>query len=342
MKRAGLKIIQDKYGDDEDYLVYRNREMKISMEINDDIVTVRTMPLDLTKEQDVKLGVYIEDVLGDNIQEHAFIKIVDCNSFIMNEANLSPEERARLAHWRQAHRQCGDGIVRENCPICEEGKRKTKGFKKNEEYRDSVTQSFLPYHRLYADGYGGQRSLGEESYQGAKGGFVFVCPSTGTIKVKLYATSEEQFPAILYQILQEVEAEGYSCREIYVDTFKVNFSAAAEEVAAMFRVRLVPVSAGTPQEMAYAESAVRVIGEMARSLMAGAPHLDESCWGLADVHTAYIHDVMPQQSRQNMSPYEQRKFRTPDLDALFLRVFGCPAQYEPYGGALHKRGKMTE
>ncbi len=73
-----------------------------------------------------------------------------------------------------------------------------------------------------------QRSLGEESYQGAKGGFVFVCPSAGTIKVKLYATSE-QFPAILYQVLQEVEAEGYACREIYVDTFKVNFSAAAEE-----------------------------------------------------------------------------------------------------------------
>ncbi len=179
--------------------------------------------------------------------------------------------------------------------------------------------------------------MGEESYQWAKGGFVFVCPSTGTIKVKLYATSE-QFPAILYQVLQEVEAEGYSCREIYVDTFK----AAAEEVAAMFRVRLVPVSAGTPQEMAYAESAVRVIGEMARSLMAGAPHLDESCWGLADVHAAYIHDVMPQQSKENMSPYERRKFRTPDLDALFLRVFGRPAQYEPYGGALHKRGKKTE
>ena len=27
---------------------------------------------------------------------------------------------------------------------------------------------------------------------------------------------------------------------------------------------------------------------------------------------------------------------------MFLRVFGCPAQYEPYGGALHKRGKKTE
>ncbi len=35
--------------------------MEIPMEINDDIVTVRTMPLDLTKEQDEKLGAYIED-----------------------------------------------------------------------------------------------------------------------------------------------------------------------------------------------------------------------------------------------------------------------------------------
>ncbi len=76
--------------------------------------------------------------------------------------------------------------------------------------------------------------------QGAKGGFVFTCPASGTIKVKLYATSE-QFPAILYQILQEVEAEGYACRELYVDTFKVNFSAAAEEVAAMFKVRIVTI-----------------------------------------------------------------------------------------------------
>ena len=216
------------------------------------------------------------------------------------------------------------------------GKEKQKGSKGTKNIVTwSRNRSLLIIDSMLMDT-GGQRSLGEESYQGAKGGFVFVCPSTGTIKVKLYATSE-QFPAILYQVLQEVEAEGYACREIYVDTFKVNFSKAAEEVAAMFRVRLVPVSAGTPQEMAYAESAVRVIGEMSRSLMAGAPHLDESCWGLADVQAAYIHNFMPQQSKEDMSPYERKTFRTPDLDAMFVRVFGCPAQYEPYKGALHKR-----
>ena len=44
-------MIQDKYGNDEDYLVYSQGEMEIPMEINDDIVTMRTMPLDLTNEQ---------------------------------------------------------------------------------------------------------------------------------------------------------------------------------------------------------------------------------------------------------------------------------------------------
>ena len=76
--------------------------------------------------------------------------------------------------------------------------------------------------------------------------------------MKLYASSE-QFPAILYQVLQGIEAEGYACREMYGDTFKVNFNAAAEEVAAMLRARIVPVSSGTPQENAYAELAVRTI-----------------------------------------------------------------------------------
>ena len=113
--------------------------------------------------------------------------------------------------------------------------------------------------------------MGDMSYQGGIGGFVFACPK-GSVKTKLYG-STEQFPSILFQVLQEIETEGYVTREIYVDTHSVNLSKAAEEVAAMFRVCLIPVSAGTPQEMAYAESAVRVIGQMGRTLMCGAPHL---------------------------------------------------------------------
>jgi hypothetical protein len=168
----------------------------------------------------------MERVINGIIEGPALINQGQCTSLILNEGNLSSEQRARLIHLKQAHRQSGEGKIHENCPICEEGKRKTKGFKRNDAYRDTVTSTLPNYHRLYGDGHGGQRSMGEESYQGDKGGFVFTCPASETIKVKLYATSE-QFPAILYQILQEVEAEGYACRELYVDTFKVNFSAAA-------------------------------------------------------------------------------------------------------------------
>ncbi len=44
-----------------------------------------------------------------------------------------------------------------------------------------------------------------------------------------------------------------------MDTFIVNISKEAEDVAAMFKMRIVPVSAGTPQEMAYAERAVQTL-----------------------------------------------------------------------------------
>ena len=77
LKRAGLKIVQDKYGDDEDYLVYRNGEMEIPMETIDDIITVRTQPLALTEEQNEKLGQYIEMVLGGREDERAFMKAVE-------------------------------------------------------------------------------------------------------------------------------------------------------------------------------------------------------------------------------------------------------------------------
>ncbi len=130
---------------------------------------------------------------------------------------------------------------------------------------------------------------------------------------------------------------------MYFDTFKVNLSAAAKEVAAMFKVRLVPVSAGSPQEVAYAESAVRTIAAMSRCLMAGAPHLPKCCWGLADIHAAQIVEVIPQERKGKISPYEHKnKKRKPDRDALFIKVFECPTQYEPWGGALHKRASKTE
>jgi hypothetical protein len=44
LRRTGLRIVQDKDGDDLDYLIYRNGEMEIPLEIVDEIITVKTLP----------------------------------------------------------------------------------------------------------------------------------------------------------------------------------------------------------------------------------------------------------------------------------------------------------
>ena len=108
--------------------------------------------------------------------------------------------------------------------------------------------------------------MGGPSYEGAVGGFILVDPSSGTLRQKLYATTE-QFPAILHQFLTDIESEHFVCKEMYVDTHSVNLSKEAEDVAAMFQTRIVPTSAGTPQELAFAESGVRNLGKLSRSMM---------------------------------------------------------------------------
>jgi hypothetical protein len=48
LRRTGLRILQDKDGDNLDYLIYRGGEMEIPLETVDDIITVKTLPLALT------------------------------------------------------------------------------------------------------------------------------------------------------------------------------------------------------------------------------------------------------------------------------------------------------
>jgi hypothetical protein len=267
-------------------------------------------------------------------------------SLLMNESKLSEVQLSRLYHWRLSH-PAPDvpvrmGLVKhvlnEDCYCCDKGKFVTGSYKRND---PQLHWGNDPYWRVYCDGYGGQSSMGENSFEGAVGGFVFSCPSSGTIRRKLYSTSK-QFPAILYQFLQEVESEHWVCRELYVDTFAVNLSQAAEDVAAIFQCKIVPISAGSPQELAFAESAVKTIAKMSRTMLISAKHLPGWAWGLADLFATYVHDTLPQRSKGYRSPFEIRHGYKPDLRHLFIKVFGAPCQYSPMGGPEHKRGEMTE
>ena len=133
----------------------------------------------------------------DNKEKIESAENVSVSTLTINEGNLSKVERSRLDHWRMVHRTSTGARFTEQCQCCEMAKRKSS-YKRNDFYKGTTMSTGKPYWRIYVDGYGGENSMGDPSYQGAIGGYVFACPVSGRIKVKLYATTE-QYPAMLFQ-----------------------------------------------------------------------------------------------------------------------------------------------
>ena len=352
MKENGITLIQDYDDEGTDILKCKRSGSVLPLEEGQGILLLKTFRYQPNDELKQKLKDYVGKLLNRKSLLPHMIDLEELNDgvetvLIMNEGKLKKENYERLLHWRFGH--CSTQVLKamdlienshlnEDCYCCNQGKFKRQPFPKNEGAMVAVAE---PFFRLYIDGFGGQRSLGSDSLEGAKGGIVAVCPISGSIIIKLYSTMK-QFPAILYQILQYVESQGFVCREVMVDTYVVNLSSAAEDVAAMFKTRLIPISAGTPQELAYAERAVRTMGDKARTMLLGAQHLPKCMWGLTYLYSAYIHDVLPQKERGNMSPYEFRHRRQPNIDHLHIKVFGCPCQFSPMDAPAHKTASKTE
>ena len=276
------------------------------------------------------------------------------NVLLMNESKLTDEERSRLYCRRFGF--CDTNIfkvmtemdeykglpklipINEDNFVADLSKFKRKAFKRND---PANTMDAPPFFKVMVDGYGGQSSLGGNSVEGAVGGYVFVCVATGSTDIRFYA-SHTQFPVALHQFLVRVQAEFWHCRVIFVDTHSVNLSTAVEEVLALFQVQLVPISAGTPQELAFAESRVRLIKRMSTAMLAGAPHLGKKCWALADRYSVYVMDFMPQRTRGMHCSYYLRTGRNVDWSHVFIKVFGAPLLFSPPEGPIHKRAPITE
>ena len=272
---------------------------------------------------------------------------------LFNVAKCSVEERSRLYVRRFGYcdsnlltRMCKDpdfGELPNLCVLNEDNPVKDASkFRKLTHHRTdpAISQRFPCWGRTYVDGYGGGQSMGEESYDGAIGGYLFKCPTTGDAHHKLYA-SHEQFPAAVFQFLTHVEGEGHRCYELYVDTFAVNISAELEEVVAMFQCKVVPISVGTPQELAFVETAHRVIAGRSRAMLAGAPHLPGWCWALSDKHAVYVGRYLPQSSRNWKSAHFLNTGRVPDWRNLSIHVFGAPCRFAELSGPVHKRSEVT-
>jgi hypothetical protein len=65
-------------------------------------------------------------------------------------------------------------------------------------------------------------------------------------------------------------------------------------------------------------------------------------WGLSNLHAAWVHNALPQKTKQGKTPHEMTTGREPDRALLFLHVFGCPCQYEPAHAVEYKRAAKTE
>jgi hypothetical protein len=304
--------------------------------------------IDQIREDEIEMNAEINEVI-----EECGTKGIPTSVMAFNLAKISDEERSRLFCRRFGY--CNTQLLKrmsedsdfgevpklvslnEDNAILDAAK-----FKKKAHYRNDAELSMgrPPWFRVYVDGAGGGMSMGCESYEGAIGSYLFVCSSTGEIHHKLYA-SHEQFPAALFQFLVHVEGEGNRCHEIYCDTFSANISAEVEEVAALFLVKIIPVSAGTPQEVSFVETAHRTIAGRSRAMMLGAPHLPKWCWALSDKHAVYVGRLLPQSTREWKCSYFLNTLKAPDWRHMFVHVFGAPCAFSPVEGPVHKRAAQT-
>jgi hypothetical protein len=109
----------------------------------------------------------------------------------------------------------------------------------------------------------------------------------------------------------------------------------------MFMVKIEPVSAGTPQEVSFVETAHRVVGARARAMLLGAPHLPGWCWALAEKYSVVVGRLFPQSTRNWKSSYYLNTLKAPDWRHMFIHVFGAPCMYSPMEGPIHKRADVT-
>jgi hypothetical protein len=141
--------------------------------------------------------------------------------------------------------------------------------------------------------------------------------------------------------LVRVEAEHWKCHVTFVDAFSVNASEDAEEAVALFQRAIDPMSAGSPQELAFAESKTRTVKRMSAAMMLGAPHMPENSWALADKYSAFLMDFMPQSTRGWHCPWFLRTGRAVNWGILPIYNFGAPLVHAPMGGPIHKRAAIN-
>ena len=172
-------MIQDYDDEGTDILKCKRSGSVLPLEEGQGILLLKTFRYQPNDELKQKLKDYVGKLLNRKSLLPHMIDLEELNDgvetvLIMNEGKLKKENYERLLHWRFAH--CSPQVLKamdlienshlnEDCYCCNKGKFKRQPFPKNEGAMVAVAE---PFFRLYIDGFGGQRSLGSDSLEGAK------------------------------------------------------------------------------------------------------------------------------------------------------------------------------
>lgn len=224
--------------------------------------------------------------------------------------------------------------LNEDCIVCTKAKFRVRPFRS---VPNAIRQKIPPFAICYADGFGGQHSMGtrgangapdmfgEKSVGGAVGGYVFYCASGGSIIPMLYS-SKAQFPMLLRRFLLGVLMKGHRVRIIRATDAEIISNAAVDAICAEHDIDIQAPSVGTPEDMGLAEKAVGDIMRLARAFVIGAPHLPKSLWAAAVIYAGVVNEVLPKAFNGGITPYENSTMRPPDLQRLFIGIWGCPCE----------------
>jgi hypothetical protein len=166
MQKFGFDLVQNGDRDGKSHLIYKEGMVKIPLGEDSGILTLKTKTLLLQPEERHCLDQYVEKLLEKDKGEEDHCLRVTRSSLVMNEAHLSKLEQQRLMHWRTTHRVSlepgkAKDKLNEDCVVCDEAKRKTRGYKRNFEFTGLTKGPMMPFFRLYMDGYGGQSSMSD-------------------------------------------------------------------------------------------------------------------------------------------------------------------------------------
>ncbi len=134
MQKFGFDLVQNGNRDGKSHLIYKEGMVKIPLGEESGILTLKTKELLLHSAEKHSLDRYVDKLLEIDEKGRDHCLRVTRSSLVMNEAHLSKLEQQRLMHWRTARRVSlepgkGKDKLNEDCVVCDEAKRKTRGIK---------------------------------------------------------------------------------------------------------------------------------------------------------------------------------------------------------------------